>query len=215
MILNPLEIERESFRIISQEFLKRGYSFREEELPLVMRAVHATGDISLAEALVFHPRAVEAGLEALSQGALVVTDVEMIAVGINKKFLRILGARTVCLVNAEEIKAEAQALGCTRAYCALKRALALPEKKIIVVGNAPTALLAVLDHLHEGGNPPELVIGVPVGFVGAAEYKERLRRQDQVPFITLPGTRGGTPVAVALSNALLKLAVERCGSHVT
>ena len=214
MILKPNEIEQESFRLIAQEFAQRGYSFAPGLLPLVMRVVHATGDVSLAEALVFHPSALEAGLSALAEGASLVADVEMVAAGISKRLAQTLGAKVICLLNDPDVPQEAQRSGLTRAYCAMKKALRLEGRKILVIGNAPTALLATLDHLQEGGVPPDLIIGVPVGFVGAAEYKARLQGQE-VPFITLPGTRGGTPVAVALANALLKLAVERCGSRVT
>jgi len=214
MILAPHEIEAESFRLIDEEFRRRQWTFAEEVLPLVKRVVHATGDVDLARELVFHPQAVPAGLEALCAGADLVTDVQMVAVGISRRLAEPLGVEVSCHLNDPEVVARARESGLTRAYHAMEKALSLPGEKVVVIGNAPTALLAVLDHLDRGGRPPALVIGVPVGFVGAAEYKERLASRD-VPHITLRGTRGGTPVAVALTNALLKLACERCDCHDT
>ncbi len=209
MILAPHEIEAESFRLIDEEFRRRQWTFAEEVLPLVKRVVHATGDVDLAQELVFHSQAIPAGLKALCAGAKIVTDVQMVAVGISRSLTKALGIEIFCYLNDPEVVAKAKESGLTRSYHAVEKALSLPGEKIFVIGNAPTALLALLEHLDRGGPPPALIIGVPVGFVGAAEYKERLLRY-QAPYITLRGTRGGTPVAVALTNALLKLALKRC-----
>ena len=210
MRLDPLAIEEESFRLIDEALSKRALPFPEECLPLVKRAIHATGDLSLAESFVFHPRAVEAGLSALRAGAKVICDVKMVAAGINRRLLKTLRGELFCFIDDEEVAREARARGVTRALVAMEKGLSLPGEKIFVVGNAPTALLPLLSAM-EGPNPPALVIGVPVGFVGAAEYKESLARKKS-PFITLKGTRGGSPIAASLLNALLRLAVEDASS---
>ncbi|NPA49055.1 MAG: precorrin-8X methylmutase [Thermodesulfobacteria bacterium] len=206
MILAPQAIEAESFRLIDEAFRKEGLSFPEEVLPLVKRAVHATGDVSLARDFVFHPEAVKKGVAALRAGANLFCDVKMVASGINRKALCRLGGELFCFIDDPKVVQEAKERGLTRAYVAMEKALAFSGEKIIVVGNAPTALLPVLEAM-EKGHPPALVIGVPVGFVGAAAYKEELSRKTS-PFITLRGPRGGSPIAAALVNALLKLALQ-------
>ncbi len=214
MILSPQEIEAESFRIIREEFSRRGYRFPADILPLIMRVVHATGDFDLAQDLVFHPRAVEAGVAALLSGARLVTDVRMVAAGINRSLTERFGNEIVCHLGDQDVIQKARESGLTRTYLAICKGLMADGEKVLVIGNAPTALLAVLEHLEKGQPPPALIVGVPVGFVGAAEYKERLLAYE-VPYITLRGPRGGSPVAVALVNALLRLAYQRCVCHVT
>ncbi len=204
MILDPLAIEKESFRLIDEAFAREGLSFPEETLPLVKRVVHATGDFAIARDLVFHPQAVKAGVSALKAGANVFCDVKMVAAGIRQSLLARLGGKVFCFIGEEEVRIKARRKGLTRAFVAMEKALTFPGPKICVVGNAPTALLPLLEAM-EGPNPPALVIGVPVGLVGAAEVKEELARK-RSPFITLRGTRGGSPVAAALVNALLGLA---------
>ncbi len=206
MKLSPQTIEEESFRIIEKAFKEKGYTFPEDALPLLKRAVHATGDLSLAKDFVFHPEAVESGVAALRAGANVFCDVKMVAAGINRKALARFGGKVFCFIDDPETAAEASRRNLTRAYVAMEKALSFPGEKIIVVGNAPTALLPVIEAMKKG-QAPALVIGVPVGFVGASEYKELLARQ-KAPFITLRGTRGGSPVAAALVNALLRLALK-------
>ncbi len=207
MILAPAEIEAESFRLIEKELTREGYSLSDPERPFVLRVVHACGDISLAKDLVFHPEAISSGLSALKDGAVIISDVQMVLAGINRKRCEALGVKAFCFLSDEEVVQQAQETGLTRSYWAMKKALKIKGKKILVIGNAPTALWAVLEHLNQGGPEPDLIIGVPVGFVGAPEYKEKLLQYD-VPFITLRGTRGGTPVAVALMNAFLILASD-------
>ncbi len=206
MKLDPLLIEKESFRLIDEALREEGIFLPEKIYPLIRRAIHATGDLSLAGDFVFHPQAVEAGISALKKGASLVCDVKMVAAGINRSLLKQLGGEIYCFIDDPEVISEARKRGLTRAYVAMEKGLLLPGEKIIVVGNAPTALLPVLKVMEEG-RAPALVIGVPVGFVGAAEYKALLARQ-KTPFITLKGPRGGSSVAVALVNALLRLASE-------
>jgi len=204
--LSPTLIEQKSYQIINEALHKNGLSFPEEIYPLIQRAIHATGDLSLAGDFIFHPQAVKEGIAALKRGASLVCDVKMVMVGINRSLLKRLGIQIFCLIDDPEVISEASRRGLTRAYVAMEKGLSLPGEKIIVVGNAPTALLPVLKAI-ENKKAPALVIGVPVGFVGAPEYKTLLAQQ-KTPFITLKGTRGGSAIAVALVNALLRLVLE-------
>ncbi len=210
MKLSPASIEKESFRLIEEALAREGLSFPLEVAPLIKRAVHATGDVSLAKDFIFHPEAVKSGVEALRAGADIFCDVKMVAAGINQRFLSHFKGKVFCFIEDEDVKKAAREKGLTRAYWAMKKALSFPGPKILAIGNAPTALLPVIEAM-EKNKAPALVIGVPVGFVGAAEYKERLANQNY-PFITLRGPRGGSPIAAALVNALLKLALEDASS---
>ena len=208
----PHEIEQESFRIIRAEMGE--HRFTEAELAIVVRVIHATGDFDFAQIIRFHPRAIVSGLAALRDGATVVTDVGMAQAGISADLLARFGGRTVCEIRAPEVVALAQAEGLTRSAAAMRRNAAIIHGGIVAIGNAPTALLEVLRLVREAEVRPALVVGVPVGFVNAAESKAALteiagERPDwDVPYITTLGRKGGSPVAVAIINALLRLAVE-------
>ncbi|MGQ9491710.1 MAG: precorrin-8X methylmutase [Anaerolineae bacterium] len=207
----PHEIERESFRIIRAEL--GPYSFSEAELAIVVRAIHATGDFDFGRIIRFHPQAIASGVAALRRGATVVTDVAMVQVGIASDLLARFGGRTLCEIRAPEVYALAQAAGLTRSAAAMRRNAAHLHAGIVAIGNAPTALLEVLRLVREEGVRPALVVGVPVGFVKAAESKDALaqladgRPEWDVPYITAVGRKGGSTVAVAIVNALLRLAV--------
>ncbi|MBM9613776.1 precorrin-8X methylmutase [Desulfobulbus rhabdoformis] len=198
----PLEIEAESFRIIERELGPT--SFSPEEFALVRRSIHATGDFSFAENIRFHPKAIEAGLQALRSGKNILIDVNMGASGISKGLLAKFGGKVICKVAEEATIAKAKAEGTTRSDAAM--ALSVNDNiGIVAVGNAPTALLKIMELIEQGSFAPDLVIGVPVGFVNAAESKDILIEKD-FPYITALGRKGGTPVAVAMVNALLRLA---------
>ena len=198
----PEEIEAESFRIIERELGPT--SFTPEEFALVRRAIHATGDFSFAEHIRFHPQAIAAGLAAIRSGKNILIDVNMGASGISKGLLTRFGGAVICRVAEPETVAKAKAEGTTRSDAAMARSMG-DNIGIVAVGNAPTALLKVMELIEREGFAPDLVIGVPVGFVNAAESKELLA-QKEYPFITALGRKGGTPVAVAMVNALLRLA---------
>ncbi len=198
----PKEIEAESFRIIERELGPTSLS--PEEFAVVRRAIHATGDFSFAENIRFHPQAIASGLHAIRSGKNILIDVNMGASGISKGLLKPFGGSVICRVADEATVAKAKAEGTTRSDAAM--ALSTHDNiGIVAVGNAPTALLKVMELIEEGKFSPDLVIGVPVGFVNAAESKELLAQKD-FPFITALGRKGGTPVAVAMVNALLRLA---------
>ncbi|MGR0482690.1 MAG: precorrin-8X methylmutase [Candidatus Electronema sp. V4] len=201
-IIDPLEIEAESFRIIEAELGQTAFS--PEQFAVVRRCIHATGDFSFAETMRFHPQAVEAGLRAVRSGRNILVDVNMAASGISKQLLARFGGRVICRAGDAEAAAQAAARNITRSEAAAE--LAAGENiGIAVIGNAPTALLKVMELMERGQFAPDLVIGVPVGFVNAAESKAILASKPW-PFITALGRKGGTPVAVAAVNALLRLA---------
>jgi precorrin-8X/cobalt-precorrin-8 methylmutase len=206
--IRPEDIERESFRIIEQEFFSRTGRRQEEfsarEFAILQRIIHATGDFSLADSIRFHPQAIDRGLAAIRTGRNVYVDVSMVAAGIGGKLTAAFGGRVICRVGEEEVARAAKESGRTRAETAL--AMAKDENiGIVAVGNAPTALLATLELMRQGAFSPDLVIGVPVGFVNAAESKELLFNEN-IPSITVLGRRGGSPIAAAIVNALLKMA---------
>lgn len=201
----PHEIEQESFRIIRGEIGAHGFS--EDELAVAVRVIHATGDFDFRDILRFHPRAVESGVDALRRGCTVVTDVRMVEVGISGDRLAGFGGRTVCDIGSDDVRDAAKAEGLTRAAVAMRRNAGSIDGGIAAIGNAPTALLEVIRLVREEGVRPALVVGVPVGFVKAAESKDGLLTLD-VPYITAVGRKGGSPVAAAVVNALLRLAAD-------
>jgi len=206
--IKPLEIEAESFRIIEREFADKTGSpvdnYPADEFAVMRRVIHATGDFGFADNLRFHPQAIAAGIAAIRAGKNVLTDVNMAAAGISRSYLGRFGGQVICRVGEPEVAAEASRLGLTRSETALTLA-AGGNVGIVAIGNAPTALLALMELIEAGIIRPDLVVGVPVGFVNAAESKELLS-QKNYPFITVLGRKGGSPVAVAIVNALLRLA---------
>ncbi len=200
--IGPLEIEAESFRIIESEL--GSTQFLKKEFAVVRRCIHATGDFSFAENMRFHPEAVQAGLAAIRQGKNILVDVNMAKAGISRGLLEKFGGKVICRVAEQQTAKRARAQHKTRSEIAMERARE-DNIGIVAIGNAPTALLKTMDLIQAGTFAPALVIGVPVGFVNAAESKEILLRQNY-PFITALGRKGGTPVAVAAVNALLRLA---------
>lgn len=203
--LPPAEIEAESFRIIEQEL--GPLSLAAEEFAVLRRCIHATGDFSFAENMRFHPRAVAAGVEAIRAGKNILVDVTMAASGISRGLLERFGGQVICRIGEKATATLAASRSLTRSEAAME--LAGDERVgIVAIGNAPTALLRVMEMIGAGRFRPDLVVGVPVGFVNAVESKEILAGQSY-PFITALGRKGGTPVAVAVVNALLHLAAER------
>lgn len=168
------------------------------------RLVHTSGDPSLATAVRFSADAVEAGVGALRSGSSVFTDTHMVRIGINAGRVQALGGGVECLISDEAIAAESKATGRTRAACAMRAFGERLDGSILAIGNAPTALREVLAIAAEGVARPALVIGVPVGFVDAAESKDALMASD-LSFISIEGTRGGSPLAAASVNALLRV----------
>lgn len=200
-------IEEASFALIDAEAAPHG--FGPAEWQIVRRVIHATADFDFQRALSLHPAAVSAGIAALRAGAPVVADVAMIAAGLNPRRLAAFGCAVHCLIAHPATMGRARQEGTTRAVAAMREAhrRKLLEGAIVAVGNAPTALAEVQRLASEEGARPALVIGVPVGFVGAAEAKEAALGLP-VPFIVSRGRKGGSPVAVAVVHALLAQAAE-------
>lgn len=202
-ILRPHEIEERSFEIITEELGET--NFRDIELPIVKRVIHATGDFDFAKNMRFHPEAIEAGIKAIKNGKDILVDVAMVEAGINKKMLERYGGKVIC--KMQDIRYKMQDLD-NKTKTEIGIELAMKENNnigIIAIGNAPTALYRTMKLIRNGALKPELVIGVPVGFVKAAESKEVLLYM-KYPFITSLGRKGGSPVAAAIVNALLKMA---------
>ena len=202
--MRPDEIEPESFRIIAEEL--GAHSFSPQELPIAQRVIHTTADFEYASLLAFSPTAIAEGIRSLRAGCRVLTDVQMTAVGISQPYLRRFSAGVHCAIAEPETAALAQAETITRSAAAIRRMSAELPGAVVALGNAPTALFEVL-RLAETGLRPALVVGVPVGFVNAAESKAALEQSD-LPYITVRGRKGGSTVAAAIVNALLRLAAE-------
>ena len=205
--IEPGKIEEESFRIIEAEFTEQTGrkidDFDPAEFSLLRRAIHATGDFSFTETIRFHGDAVKTGLAAIRAGKNILTDVNMAAAGISRNLLHSFGGKVICKVAEPEIASLAKERGKTRSQTAIEVGL-LENVGIVAIGNAPTALLSVMHMVDEGLVKPDLIVGVPVGFVNAAESKDILVEKEY-PYITCLGRKGGTTVSVAIVNALLRL----------
>lgn len=204
--VQPQEIEKNSFEMITEEL--GPHSFTEEQFPVVQRVIHASADFELGRSLVFHPDAIQAGIRAIREGRKVVADVQMVQVGISKPRLAKFGGSVHVYISDADVMGEAKRLNTTRAIISMRKAIKEADGGIFAIGNAPTALLELIRLVKEGVAKPGLVIGVPVGFVSAAESKEELAKLD-IPFITNIGRKGGSPVAVAALNAISILAEKQ------
>lgn len=204
--VEPQSIERQSFAIINAELGER--QFPPLQTPIVQRVIHATADFDYADNLVFSPGAVECALQALRQGAGIVTDTKMAAAGINKPALQRLGGSAHCFIDDPQVAAEARERGVTRSALCMDRAASLPGPLIFAVGNAPTALCRLHELIDQGRLRPQLIVAVPVGFVNVVESKQ-LILQSPTPHIVAQGRKGGSTVAAAICNALLYLAGGR------
>lgn len=201
-------IEDGSFAIVDRE--AGPHEFPPAEWQVVRRVIHATGDFEYKTLMRFHPEAVDAGIRALESGCPLLVDVKMIAAGLNEDRLAAYGARIHCFISDEDVIDAAKKQNSTRAIEAIRKAhrLGLLDGAVVAIGNAPTALLEVVRLVAEQGARPALVIGVPVGFVSAAESKNAAL-QLAVPFIVASGRKGGSPIAVAIIHALLLLSASR------
>ena len=188
--------------IIEEELGERAAAWPPEELLVVKRCIHTSADFDYGENLVFSPGAVEIALEALRNGVTIVTDTSMAAAGINKRSAAALGVEVRCFIADPDVAAEAKRRGITRSAVCMERAAALGRPVIAAVGNAPTALMRIKELAEEGRFRPELVIGVPVGFVNVVEAKEMILGTD-IPHIVARGRKGGSNIAAAIVNALL------------
>lgn len=199
-IVKPMDIEKRSFEIIS-EILGDKKILPENEL-VVKRVIHTTADFDYADNLCFSKDAVLKGIEALKSGCDIVTDTNMAKSGINKNILAKLGGQVHCFMSDEDVARQAKERGVTRAVVSMEKAASLNKPLIFAIGNAPTALIALDKLIKEGKINPQLIIGVPVGFVNVVESKE-LIMENNIPYIVAKGRKGGSNVAAAICNAML------------
>ena len=201
-------IEDESMQIIENEI--GSHSYNEHEWPIVRRIIHSTADFDFARdnKIIFQKNAVQSGLDALKNGCSIIVDVNGIVGLMNKQNPKDFGNNVICNISEPSLIEAAKKENKTRAQMSMRIAKEDMNGGIVVIGNAPTALLEVMEMIKEGITKPALVIGIPVGFVSAVESKDELAKMD-IPFITNQGRKGGSPCASAIINALYKLLRQR------
>lgn len=203
--VQPADIEEESFKIIENEF--GPVEMDRKTFKVIQRVIHATGDFSFKDNMRFSPGAIEAGIQSIREGKDILTDVTMVASGISKTLLAKWGGKVICKVADPAIATLAKDKNSTRSEAAIESALD-DNIGIIAMGNAPTALIKSINCLKTAPfEQPPLIVGVPVGFVNAAESKDMLVEENNC-YITSLGRKGGSPVAAAIVNALIRLAAE-------
>lgn len=205
MLQDPQAVEEAGLKIIDQEV--GTHSFNPGQWSVVRQAIYATADYDYARNMVFHPAAVEAGVAAIRFGADIVADSQVVDVGIAKDRLRKYGGTVWCFISDEDVILKSKEEGLPRAAVSMRKAAETSDGSIYVIGEAPAALLELIRLIREGKAKPSLIVGVPVGFVGAAEAKQALLSVS-TPFITSRGPKGGSPVAAAIMNALSLLAAR-------
>ena len=203
--VKPMDIEKRSFAIITEEL---GYELPEDKAPIIKRCIHTSADFDYAQNLMFSDDVVKKALKALKNGACIVTDTQMAKAGINKKALQKFGGEVYCFMSDEEVAEIARKNGTTRATASMDKAAALQKPLIFAIGNAPTALVRLYELIEDGKLQPELIIGVPVGFVNVVQSKELIMQAD-VPYIVAKGRKGGSNIAACICNALLYMAGGR------
>ena len=198
--VQPREIETRSFEIITEEL--GDHKFQPGTELIVKRCSHTSADFEYADSLYFSEGAVEQAIEAIKNGASIVTDTQMAKAGINKKALGKFGGEVFCFMSDEDVAAKAKAEGSTRAAACMDKAAALGKPVIFAIGNAPTALVRLYELIQEKKISPYLIIGVPVGFVNVVQSKEMIM-ESGAPCIVAKGRKGGSNIAACICNALL------------
>ncbi|MDD7390707.1 MAG: precorrin-8X methylmutase [Lachnospiraceae bacterium] len=196
----PRDIEKRSFEIIGQEL---GRELDPEQELIIKRCIHTSADFDYADNLKFSENAVQKAMEAIKKGAVIVTDTQMAKSGINKRALARYGGEVLCFMSDEDVAAQAKANGTTRATACIDKAAKLDKPVIFAIGNAPTALVRIYELIEDGKLDPELIIGVPVGFVNVVQSKELIMSLKNVPYIVAAGRKGGSNIAACIVNALL------------
>ena len=196
----PAEIEKRSFEIITEELGNRTFPVDQE--PIIKRCIHTSADFDYADNLCFSENAVQKAKDAIRKGACIVTDTQMAKAGINKKKLAAYGGEVFCFMSDEDVAKAAKEKKTTRATVCMDKAAALNCPLIFAIGNAPTALVRLYELIQEEKLKPELIIGVPVGFVNVVQSKERIMQAD-VPYIVARGRKGGSNIVACICNALL------------
>ena len=200
MKISPEEIEKKSFEMITEELGE--LVLDAEKASIIKRVIHTTADFEYVHNLLFSENVVEIAKEAFRNGACIITDTQMAKSGINKKALEKWGCEVHCFISDEDVAIEAKSRGTTRAEAAIDKALKLDKPLIFAVGNAPTALIRLAELMRLNQIQPQLIIGVPVGFVNVVGSKE-LIIESNAPYIVARGRKGGSNVAAAICNAIL------------
>jgi len=197
-------IEDASMQVIEREI--GSHSYNKKEWPIVRRVIHSTADFDFAmeNSIIFHKEAIENGLKALKSGCNIVVDVNGVAGLLNKQNTKKFGNNVICRISDPEITRQVQESNKTRSQMSMRMSSSDIDEGLVVIGNAPTALFEVIQMVKEDITSPALIVGMPVGFISAAESKEELRKVD-IPFITNKGRKGGSPSAAAIVNALFKM----------
>ncbi len=199
-IVEPSKIEEKSMKIITEEVGE--FRCSPQEAKVIQRVIHATADFEFKDLVVISDAAIASGLEVLKAGANIVTDVNMLKSGITKGKTAEFGNQINCFISKQDIAAEAKRLGITRSMMSMRKAVQDPANKVFAIGNAPTALFELIRLFREGQASPDLIVGTPVGFVGAKEAKAELEELN-IPYITVRGRKGGSSVAASIINSLL------------
>ena len=199
----PSEIEKRSFEIITEELKEMGKILCPETELIVKRCIHTSADFEYADSLVFTEGVVEKAKDAIRRGVPIITDTQMGKAGINKKRLAEHGSEVLCFMSDEDVAQAAKKNGTTRAVASMEKACERNEKLIFAIGNAPTALIHLYELIKDGRIRPELVIGVPVGFVNVVQSKELILTLEDTPYIVARGRKGGSNIAACICNALI------------
>jgi len=198
-------IEDASMQMIEDEI--GSHQYNEKEWPIVRRIIHSTADFEFANKnkIIFHKDAITSGMNALRNGCSIVVDVNGVIGGFNKQNPKDFGNNIICNISKPEIMDLAKKEGKTRSQVSMRTAISDIDGGVVVIGNAPTALIEVIKMVKEGIVKPALIVGIPVGFICAAESKEELAKLEETPFITNLGRKGGSSSASAIINAIFKL----------
>ena len=200
--VKPLDIEKRSFEIITEELGEKNRELIPGTELIVKRCIHTSADFEYADNLCFSENAAQKAMQAIRDGACIVTDTNMAWSGINKKALARYGGEAFCFIADEDVAAEAKERGVTRAVVSMEKAARMDRRLIFAIGNAPTALIRIYEMVQNGELDPALVIGAPVGFVNVVQSKELIMQTD-VPYIVARGRKGGSNIAACIRNALL------------
>ncbi len=198
-------IEDASMQMIEDEI--GTYQYNKKQWPIVRRVIHSTADFDFAgkNKIIFHKDSIESSMNALRNGCSIVVDVNGVIGGLNKQNLKDCGNNIVCNISNPEIMELAKKEGKTRSQVSMRAAISDINGGVIAIGNAPTALMEIIHMVKEGIVKPALIIGIPVGFICAAESKDELSKLEGAPFITNIGRKGGSSSASAIINAIFKL----------
>ena len=204
--VKPRDIEKRSFEIITKELGDKKLIPGTELI--VKRCIHTSADFDYADNLAFSDGVVEKAMQAIRDGACIVTDTQMAKSGINKRALARYGGEVFCFMSDEDVAEIAKRNGTTRATASMDKAASMDKKLIFAIGNAPTALVRLYELIEDGKLDPALIIGVPVGFVNVVQSKELIMEAD-VPYIVAKGRKGGSNIAACIVNALLYMIDDR------